>query len=58
MHRSTMIAALSCKHDQSHQRYVEREIERKNGEKATLYSGVEVASDGEADDIPIQVFVQ
>ena len=33
------------------QRNVERENERKKGEVATLYPGVEVASDGEADDM-------
>ncbi len=46
------------KHGQCRQRYVERENERKKGEEATLYPGVEVASNGEADYFPVQRYVR
>ena len=44
-------------HTHCHQRYVEREHLRKKREEATIYPGVEIASDDEANDAPIQVFV-
>lgn len=48
----------TSKNGQCHQRYVEREDERKKGGETTLWPDVKVASDGERDATPTQVFVQ